>query len=250
MYLARAERGDVERARASLDASQAISDDLGLPGIAERAKAIAPGRAGQGAGTNRRADSHQTDPSVFRREGQYWTVRHRTEMVRLADRKGMRYLAELLRVPGREVHVLELLHVAEPASALPIERGIVATGGSDDAILDPRAKREFRQRLLDLEEDLDEAESKHDAERASMIKVEIDAISHELASAAGLGGRDRRLPSPAERARVSVTKAIRGAVRAIAVDCPELGRHLEASVRTGRLCSYAPPGEASPDWQL
>ena len=81
------------------------------------------------------------------------------------------------------------------------------------------------------------------------IEAEIDAITHELASAAGLGGRDRRLPSPAERARVSVTKAIRGAVRAVAADCPELGRHLDASVRTGRLCSYAPPGEAAPAWR-
>jgi tetratricopeptide (TPR) repeat protein len=251
MLLARAGRGDAERARASLDKSLAISDDLGLPGIAERARAIAPGRAGQRAGAGSRGDDQETDPSLFRREGQYWTVRHRTEMVRLPDRKGMRYLAELLRAPGREVYVLELLHAAEPAAAQPIEPELVATGGgSDDAILDPRAKREFRQRLLDLEEDLDEAESRHDAERASMIRVEIDAISHELVSAAGLGGRDRRLPSPAERARVSVTKAIRGAVRAIAADCPELGRHLEASVRTGRLCSYAPPGEAAPDWQL
>jgi non-specific serine/threonine protein kinase len=162
----------------------------------------------------------------------------------------MRYLGELLRAPGREVHVLELMRVASPGVPQQVEPGFDGAGGqAEEAILDARAKREFRQRLSELEEDLDESASRHDIERASRIKVEIDAITYELASAAGLGGRDRRMPSPAERARVSVTKAIRGAVRAIAADCPQLGFHLEASVRTGRLCCYAPPGEAAPDWQ-
>jgi len=251
MFLGRAGRGDVERARVSLDASLTISDDLGLPGIADRARAIAPGRAQRPVGVGAQRDDETTaGPSLFRREGQYWTVRHQGEMARLPDRKGMRYLGELLRAPGREVHVLELMGVAEPVAPHPAEPGFDGAGGeAEEAILDPRAKREFRQRLLELEGDLDEAESRHDIERASTIKAEIDAIAHELASAAGLGGRDRHMPSPAERARVSVTKAIRGAVRAIATDCPQLGLHLEASVRTGRLCSYAPPGEAAPDWQ-
>jgi tetratricopeptide (TPR) repeat protein len=251
MFRWRAGRGDVERARASLDASLAISDDLGLPGIAERARAIAPGRAQRPVGVGApRDDGTTAGPSVFRREGQYWTVRHRGEMARLPDRKGLRYLGELLRAPGREVHVLELMRVADPGAPLPAEPGFGVTGGeAEEAILDPRAKREFRRRLLELDADLEQAGSRHDIERASRIKVEIDAIRHELASAAGLGGRDRHMPSPAERARVSVTKAIRGAVRAIATDCPQLGLHLEASVRTGRLCSYAPPGEAAPDWQ-
>lgn len=194
-------------------------------------------------------------PAVFRREGKYWTVRYGEEIARLPDRKGMRYLAALLSAPGREIHVFELLRAADPASAAPVAlsalRGEVefAAGGFEEAILDPRAKAEFRQRLLDLEEDLEEARSGNDVERAVRIEAEIDAITHELASAAGLGGRDRRLPSPTERARVSVTKAIRGAVRAVAADCPELGRHLDASVRTGRLCSYAPTGQAAPAWR-
>ena len=245
MLQARAGRGDHERARASLVESLAIADDLGLPGIAERARAFAEGPVPR----HREADV-PASTSLFLREGQYWTIRHRGETATLPDRKGMRYLAELLHARGREVHVLELLRVAEPG---PPGRGspeMLLGGGAEDAILDPRAKREYRQRLLDLREDLDEAESRNDLEHVSRIKAEIDMLSHELASAAGLGTRDRNMPSPVERARVSVTKAIRGAVRAIATDCPGLGRHLEASVHTGRLCSYAPPGEAAPDWRL
>ena len=78
----------------------------------------------------------------------------------------------------------------------------------------------------------------------------MDALTQELLRGAGLGGRNRALPSPAERARVSVTKAIRKAVRTTA-GRPALGDHLAASVRTGRrYCSYAPPGEAPPTWSF
>ncbi|HET6714776.1 MAG TPA: AAA family ATPase [Actinomycetota bacterium] len=247
MWLARAGPEDADRARAALDASLSISEDLDLAGIAERARAALPGPSG----SVDQDDAAAPEPtSQFLREGQYWTIRHRDEMARLPDRKGMRYLAELLRAPGREVHVLELLRLAEPGAPSRAEAGLESSDAFPaDAILDPRAKREYRQRLLDLEEDLAEAESMHDVERVGRSKLEIDAITHELVSAAGLGGRDRRMPTPAERARVSVTKAIRGAVRAIAADCPELGSHLEASVRTGRLCSYSPPAEVAPVWK-
>jgi non-specific serine/threonine protein kinase len=78
----------------------------------------------------------------------------------------------------------------------------------------------------------------------------MDALTEELLREAGLGGRNRAVPSPAERARVSVTKAIRKAVRTTARQCPALGDHLAASVRTGRYCSYAPPGEAPPAWSF
>ena len=63
-------------------------------------------------------------------------------------------------------------------------------------------------------------------------------LVRELARAVGLGGRDRPGASDAERARVRVTKSVRSAVAALARVDAELGRHLQASVRTGSFCSY------------
>ncbi|MGH2578963.1 MAG: transcriptional regulator, partial [Actinomycetota bacterium] len=82
------------------------------------------------------------------------------------------------------------------------------------------------------------------------VEAEIDALTSELERSLGLGGRDRGMPSPAERARVSVTKAIKAAVRTVSEDCPALGVHLATSIRTGRFCSYAPPGREPPVWDL
>ena len=72
----------------------------------------------------------------------------------------------------------------------------------------------------------------------------------ELAQAFGLGGRDRAGASPAERARVSVTKAIRSAIKPIGRHSPALASTSTASIHTGRFCSYAPPGELPPRWHL
>jgi hypothetical protein len=174
--------------------------------------------------------------------------------------KGLRYLACLLRRPGREVHVLELVREAEglpTEPALGLSSDAVHENGlrrsrldEADRLFDPQAKAAYRRRLHELEEDLEEARSWGDPERAARAEQEMDALTQELLRGAGLGGRNRALPSPAERARVSVTKAIRKAVTMIARHCPALGDHLAASVRTGRYCSYAPPGEAPPTWSF
>jgi hypothetical protein len=114
----------------------------------------------------------------------------------------------------------------------------------------PGPRETYRRRLRELEDDLEEARSWSDPERAARAQAEIDALTTELARAAGLDGRDRALATPAERARVSVTKATRTAIRTIGRHCPALGDHLAASIHTGRFCSYAPPGETPPAWSL
>jgi AAA ATPase domain len=66
-----------------------------------------------------------------------------------------------------------------------------------------------------------------------------DPILRRLA-ALGLGGRDRGLGDPAERARKAVTERIRYSMTRIARAHPELAAHLKASVTTGSSCAYVP----------
>ena len=80
----------------------------------------------------------------------------------------------------------------------------------------------------------------HDIERSTRLAAERDALIDELTSAAGLGGRPRRLGDVTERARTTVTARIRDAIGRIERVHPELGRHLRASIVTGARCSYRP----------
>jgi len=189
------------------------------------------GAVGWAARTHRALEAIKgsTEPAAeLHREGPVWTVRYGGAEARVKDVKGMRDLAVLLSSPGSAVPAAELM-----AQGLAIETGA-------DAVLDAEAKARFRGRLAELESDLADAERDNDLGRIGQLQAEREAVAHELAAALGLGGRSRTLGDPAERARKAVSSRIRDAMQRVAAAHPELGRHLETSVRTGTFCSYAP----------
>jgi hypothetical protein len=114
--------------------------------------------------------------------------------------------------------------------------------------LDEQAKTAYRARLRDLEEDLAEATSWADPVRAATARQEMQFLTGQLAAAVGLGGRDRRAGSAAERARVNITKAVKIALSRIRAYSPALADHLDATIHTGTFCSYTPDPRAPIAW--
>ncbi len=163
----------------------------------------------------------------IRREGQYWTLEGERAPIRLRDSKGLRYLAALLERPNRELHVLELV-------------GAGPAGSGEDDVLDGPAIAAYRDRLNDLTSERDEAAAANDIERAARLDLELEALTTEISRATGLGGKSRKTTGAAERARMSVSKALRGAIAKITEEAPAMGAHLDRSVRTGAHCSYRP----------
>jgi hypothetical protein len=103
-------------------------------------------------------------------------------------------------------------------------------------------------RVEELRGDLAQAEAWNDPERAARATAELEAITTEPASASGLGGRDRHSASNAERARISVTRAIKSALDRIEAESPTLGGHLRTTVHTGTYCSYTPDSRVPITW--
>src|SRR5277367_3919282 len=56
-----------------------------------------------------RATSRSSENGIFRKEDEFWTVGYGGRTFRLKDTKGFAYLAHLLRHPGTEFHVLDLV---------------------------------------------------------------------------------------------------------------------------------------------
>ncbi|MGH8990246.1 MAG: transcriptional regulator, partial [Acidimicrobiia bacterium] len=81
-------------------------------------------------------------------------------------------------------------------------------------------------------------------------ELELEAVAHELAAGVGLGGRDRHAASTAERARVSVRKAISAAVARIRDHDADLGLLLATTVKTGTYCRYTPDPRLPVTWEL
>jgi len=197
------------------------------------------------------------EESVFSRQGDYWTISYQRQVALLKATRGLHYLALLLRNPGREFHACELVWkvIGKPLVLRKGGRTNDGWGGgillSDTGpILDTQAKAAYKHRLDDLSRDLKEAEQFNDYARAERARAEMDALAEQLASALGLGGRNRRSGSEAERARSAVTKRIKNSITRIGEAIPALGSHLAARVKTGHFCSYNPKPEHLVAWRF
>ena len=119
----------------------------------------------------RNAAGATTSPCEFACEGDYWTIQFAERDVRVRDSKGMRYLAELLAHPGREISAgalasgqpVDHVSVGEARDAALVERADSDVG----PLLDAQAKSAYRARLAELESDREEAERHRDPERAA-----------------------------------------------------------------------------------
>jgi tetratricopeptide (TPR) repeat protein len=192
--------------------------------------------------------------NTMTRQGDYWTIVFEGHTTRLRNSKGLEHLAVLLARPGQELHVLELAGASGAARTqsplAPNATGLHRDTGDAGALLDTQAKAAYRQRITELEGEVDEAEGFNDPERAMKPRSELDSLTRELARAVGLGGRDRRAASSSERARVRITLALRAAAKRIEKTDSNLAQHLHDTLRTGNYCSYRPDRRTSIPWRV
>ena len=261
MLVRRGQAADRGRTRELLDRAEANARACGMTALLESCERLRALEVGESLEMKEAEVPAlpEAGKSVFRAEGDYWTVVYEGSLVRLRDSKGLRHLARMLAEPGREFHVVDLEAAESPrprsASTGPAEAARTDSletrfdlGDAGEA-LDAEAKAAYKARLEELEEELDDAESWGDPERAAKAREERDFLARELARAVGLGGRDRRAASHAERARLNSTRAIRAAMDNLARANPALGHHLSSTIRTGRYCSYNPDPRAPIVWE-
>jgi tetratricopeptide (TPR) repeat protein len=198
-------------------------------------------------------------PAVFVCNGEYWTLGYNNASFSLKDIKGLAYIQRLLQNPGEEFHSLDLLN--GPGVANEIEGmdkaallggATVSVGGLGDAgeLLDVKAKQEYQRRIIDLREQLEDLRERGDEARAARVESEMDFLLREISRAVGLGGRDRRSGSAAERARLNVTRAIKSALQKISAHNQQLGDVLDRSIRTGSFSRYVTNPQTPITWQF
>lgn len=166
-----------------------------------------------------------------------WLVGHDGATTAMPARKGMVHLHKLLSRPGIGIDALTL-----------------AGGAVSEGVLGPRADKRalaaYRHRLRQLDDDLAAADVCGDAAGSEALVAERTALLAEVSASTGLGGRARQVGGSAERARVTVRKAIAAAIDVINAADPVVARHLAARVRTGYTCTYQPDAEQPVEWRL
>jgi len=214
-------------------------------------------RANGTNGASRAKTEHPQAPAspeaVFRREGDYWTVSWNGNVVRLKDAKGLNYISYLLANPGRQVLACELAATGTASGDQPasIEPGNTAANlGDAGALIDVKARGQYRRRATELREDLAEAVKLNDPGRAARLRSEIEFLRDQIAAAVGLNGRSRKAASHSERARLMVTKAIKAAIAKVRARDAAIGRYLATSIKTGNYCTYDTDSAPPISWQL
>ena len=250
-------------ARVPSSAVQLAADRESLDAAAQRpdrAAGDAENSTAEGGGDSVFRSTTQEDQAAvssqatFRREGEFWTISYEGRTIRLKDAKGLRYIAYLLSCPAEKFRVHDLVAIVEGVPA-PVRRQVARFETSDDLgdagpVLDEKAKASYRQRRQELREEADDAEEMNDPGRAERARAEIDMLEQQLSAAVGLGGRDRKTSAHSERARVVVTRNIRATVSKILEEHPPLGRHFNAAIKTGYICTYLPNPESVVTWDL
>jgi hypothetical protein len=172
-----------------------------------------------------------TESATLRPDGGVWHITFDGKSIHVPDMKGLWHLRELVSRPREAVPALSLLST-EADDPIPV--------GDAGPQLDREALRQYRNRLAELDTELDDAEAAHDVARHAKRAAERAALIKELARATGLGGKARRAGSATEKARLNVTRTIRHAIAYLSTAHPALGNHLSESISTGISCSYAP----------
>jgi tetratricopeptide (TPR) repeat protein len=217
---ARSRPGDAESALASRRRARSIAERLGMAALLAR---MAP----------------PADEWRLTRDDGDWLLTAGAEQVRLRDSRGIHYLRALLAAPGRDM----------PALVLAGHGGSLVDPGSEP-VLDAAARRAYRSRLTELDAELDRADLAGDPARAERAQTERQTLLAELRRTTGLGGRPRVTSPEAERARVNVTRTLRATLDHIAERAPRAAAHLQASIRTGRMCRYQPAAGGPERWSV
>jgi tetratricopeptide (TPR) repeat protein len=212
--------------------------------------------------------TNPADAGVFRKEGEFWTIAYGNKVAHLKDSKGLGYIAQLLRNPATEFHALDLVGGAISAEQIAgvssdeaddlsfgeevLESGSYHVGdlGHSGEMLDAQAIAAYKKKIAELSQDLEKAKQLDDFERGSKAEEELEALERELRRAIDRRGRSRRVGLASERARLSVTRAIKAAVTKIGENHPTLGTTLAQDIKTGTYCSYDPRGVSSIEWEF
>ena len=173
--------------------------------------------------------------NCFRKQNTLWELCFANVTVQIPEVKGLIDIANLLSRQNEEIHCSELM-------------GTTISFDDGEEMIDSKARGEYFQRIKDLQEELDEAESMNDTGRCEILQSELDQITDHLEKSTGLGGKTRKLGSVSEKARTAVTWRIRSAIRKIEIAHPKLAKHLSNSLQTGTFCSYRPEDELH--WNL
>ncbi len=182
-------------------------------------------------------------PYEFRKTGDYWTVRFDGEFTTIKDAVGPSYIAQLLARPHHKIFAPDLLE------AVTGQVGIGKVGSAGEQA-DKQSLDEVKQKYLDAQAELEEAERNNDLAAQERLQRELDGLTDYLKTVKGFNGRTREASDDADKIRRAMTQAIGRVQDSLGAEgkLPAAAQHLRNAIKTGLFMSYEPEEELH--WSL
>lgn len=195
-----------------------------------------------------------TGPNLFQKQGELWHIRfggNQTAPVVVKDLAGLSYIHALLGKQGHRIPAekLKLSLAGLLLRAAGSEELDCLSGPASDPILDSEGRTRFRRLVTELTAERDQAERNHDEAEKARIQTALDEVVAELSRNRTFTGFRNLTSTPADRARSSVTNAIKRAIEKLRKsDLRELADHFEETISTGFQVAYLPSTRI--EWNL
>lgn len=199
------------------------------------------------------AKPEQKAENVFKKTGDFWTVKFQGNTASIKDSKGMLYIAPLLEKPHQPISALKLAAQKNDTKLMNQgkvveKKSIIEDSGKPQDLVDKDYLTDCKQRLDEIEEELRKAEKNNDPAEKDRLERERGQIRDLLKPALNLSGKSRSFSDNVQKTRVAVTMAIIRALKNINEHHPSLYRHLDNSIQRGTDFAYQPEKKIS--WQL
>ncbi len=179
--------------------------------------------------------------NYFVLDGDYWKVCFQGKSKTVRNLKGMRYIVYLLSNPGQDISILKLMSGIE---TMPRDLDEEYDSATDEQLADAGMKTGGRITERKSEAAFGEAQrllGELNKVRETKIPMEIDAAQKEyddyMKNYVNTVKQDNIDPQ-FEKERKRIWKSIKTAIDNIGKNHSELGKHLEATIKTGVYCSY------------
>ncbi|MGD0897011.1 MAG: hypothetical protein ABR915_04185 [Thermoguttaceae bacterium] len=193
---------------------------------------------------------------LFAPDGTFYEIKGFGEGARLACLTGLNYIEQLLRRPGVAIGFAELVADAAPESATEAAEQTVVESldlrkWSNQPTLDERALHEYKERLQEVETDLEDAQQCNDSGRQERLEREKNEILAGVHAARGLGNNVRDLNSDADRLRSRIYSALRTAYKKLEDNkAPKLAQHFRESISSEKGTFTYAPKLSTPAWSF
>ncbi|XZE35824.1 hypothetical protein SH501x_001368 [Pirellulaceae bacterium SH501] len=180
-----------------------------------------------------------THANSFKLVGESYQISFQGKPITLPNSVGLWYLREFLSHPHQTFDPIDLESVRTGVNG---RSSTSSTGESFDA----EARKQYAQKLADLEEEITEASEFHDWGRLEKLQTDRQAILDHVTKASRKGGK-ARVTTDASRARKNIRQQVKREIERIEGSSPELAEHLRIAFQGDPMC-YRPTTD--PQWQF